>query len=386
MHSQGARGLSHVNLACCVPRRSHACRRSVRDTRTRTTNLAVTLAITTAVAVAGCGASSTASSAKSGASSSSPPMTSVSMQWYGGTSLSIEEFVAQKEGFFQKNHLNVKMINIASSAGALSAIAGGSVDVISASPEAVLSAIQKGLPLKLISGSSTIIWQLIVKGNNNPTNYPESVMALKGKTLGVTALGSSGQDLVESVLETAGLFEKAVSYVGTGAPATAVAALESGKVQATLTYEPITYIATKDGKAQSVLDLRKGRGLPSVVHCCDYIGLFAGSSFAQAHPDVVHEIQRSMAEAYVWITDPANEKGMEQLANEEVGNTVAPAAVKDFTSNVIGIADAEYSKQAMQGWIDFDVKFGLLPKALSVDSLFAPGVPQSVAQVRSLAK
>jgi NitT/TauT family transport system substrate-binding protein len=307
------------------------------------------------------------------------------MQYYDGQNNSVVQYVAQQEGFFKKNNLDVSMVNIASAPAAMSALAGGSVDMLAASPESILPAIEKGVSMKVVSGATSMIWQLVVRGTNNPTTYPASILALKGKTIGVTALGSSGQDLVEGLLESVGLPKTSVTFVGTGAPSTAVPALLNGEVQATLSYQPITYLDTKSGQAQVVLDLRDGKGLPPQLHGGDDIALWGSSSFVSQHPQVVKEVQRAMAQAALWIQDPKNESALERDVNSEDGNTISASALKSVTADVRAQASAQFSVDSLSGWVKFATQYGLMPKPLTASDLFAPGVPGTSADVKSVA-
>ncbi len=341
------------------------------------------LALTTAACSSG---PSSGSSSGSGSSSTAAPV-SVDMGYYGaGNATSVLPYVTQQEGFFSKNGINMQLTQIPSSAGQLAALAGGSIDIVAASPEAVLPLIEKGQPLELIGGQSTIIWELLVSNSvKTPGSYPTNLQALKGKTFGVTAIGSSGEYFAQGIMAQAGVPATSINWVGTGAPAPTVAALESGEIQATMSFQSTVYTATSSGKARVLLDLRDGVGLPSYIHCCDYVGLWATKSWASSHQAAIKAINKAQSQAYVWMTDKANFKKMETLANDNAGGQVTSADLSSYTTSIIKLADPAYSLATLKSWDLFDVKAKLISSEVSTASLINPAVPSSFSAARSLA-
>ena len=106
--------------------------------------------------------------------------------------------VAQEKGYFREDDLDVELILMTASVANM-ALLGGNVDFISSGPS-VISAIARGAPLKFVF----ICF-------NRPMHWlyakPEikDVKGLKGKKIGVSALGASTHFLVQEILKRYGL-------------------------------------------------------------------------------------------------------------------------------------------------------------------------------------
>ena len=131
-----------------------------------------------------------------------------------------------REGFFKEAGIDAKTVTVAHGPAAVTALASGSVDVATNAPEVFLALAGKGQSLKLIAGQSRQLGVLAVRpGLDVPANFPDSVQALKGKKIGVTALSSATQYLAIAMLNAAGLDATDVEFiaVGAGAPQALVA-------------------------------------------------------------------------------------------------------------------------------------------------------------------
>ena len=106
--------------------------------------------------------------------------------------------VAQEKGYFREEDLDVELILMPASVANM-ALIGGNVDFISSGPS-VIGAIARGAPLKFVF----ICF-------NRPMHWlyakPEikDVQGLKGKKIGVSAVGSSIHFLVQEILKRDGL-------------------------------------------------------------------------------------------------------------------------------------------------------------------------------------
>src|ERR1043166_6644560 len=106
--------------------------------------------------------------------------------------------VAQEKGYYREEDLDVELI-LMTAAVANMALLGGNLDFISSGPSAV-GAIARGAPLKCVFLCF-----------NRPMHWlyarPEirEVKALKGKKIGVSAIGASTQFLVQEILKRHGL-------------------------------------------------------------------------------------------------------------------------------------------------------------------------------------
>src|ERR1044072_465562 len=149
--------------------------------------------------------------------------------------------VAQEKGYFREEDLDVELI-LMTAAVANMALIGGNVDFISSGPSAV-GAIARGAPLKFVFLCF-----------NRPMHWlyakPEikDVTGLKGKKIGVSAIGASMQYLVQEILKRHGLDPaRDVTILGVGTTGNRYAALQSGTIDATNLTPPFNFRAHESG-------------------------------------------------------------------------------------------------------------------------------------------
>ncbi len=154
--------------------------------------------------------------------------------------------VAQEKGYFREEDLDVELI-LMPAAVANMALIGGNVDFISSGPS-VIGAIARGAPLKFVF----ICF-------NRPMHWlyakPEikDVQGLKGKKIGVSAVGSSIHFLVQEILKRDGLdATRDVTILGVGTTANRYAALQSGTIDATNLTPPFNFKAQESGLRELV--------------------------------------------------------------------------------------------------------------------------------------
>jgi len=154
--------------------------------------------------------------------------------------------VAQEQGYYREEDLDVELI-LMTAAVANMALLGGNVDFISSGPSAV-GAIARGAPLKFVFLCF-----------NRPMHWlyarPEirDVKALKGKKIGVSAIGASTQFLVQEILKRHGLDPvHDATILGVGTTANRFAALLGGTVDATNLTPPFNFKAQEAGLRELV--------------------------------------------------------------------------------------------------------------------------------------
>jgi len=154
--------------------------------------------------------------------------------------------VAQEKGYFREEDLDVELILMTASVANM-ALLGGNVDFISSGPS-VVGAIARGAPLKFVFLCF-----------NRPMHWlyakPEikDVKGLKGKKIGVSAIGASTQFLVQEILKRHGLDSiRDVTILGVGTTANRYAALLSGTIDAPNLTPPFNFKAEESGLRELV--------------------------------------------------------------------------------------------------------------------------------------
>jgi NitT/TauT family transport system substrate-binding protein len=152
-------------------------------------------------------------------------------------------WVAKDMGFFDKYNVNAEIIFIRGGAMGTQALVSRSFDFIVAGGVAAIEAALAGAEIVIVAVPSNRMDQVLVarKEITHPTQ-------LKGKRIAVNSLIGSAILAIKIMLQALGINpEKEATYVTSGDPATRVAALQSGIVDATGLSPPFTLTAKRAG-------------------------------------------------------------------------------------------------------------------------------------------
>ncbi len=213
--------------------------------------------------------------------------------------------VAEQQGFFEDEGLNVKISDFAGGSKALQAVVGGSADVVSGAFEHTLNLQSKNQFYRafVLQGRAPMIG-LGVSTKLEGYNSPED---LKGKKIGVTAPGSSTNMLVNFFLAQHGLKADDVSIVGVGGGGGAVSALRAGQVDAMSNTDPVISILEQAGDMELIADTRSLKDTKAIFDGNMPAGcLYAPEKFLDENPGVAQALANAIVRADKWIhsTDP----------------------------------------------------------------------------------
>jgi NitT/TauT family transport system substrate-binding protein len=172
-------------------------------------------------------------------------------------------FVARDGGYFEREGLAVTITEFTSGAEAERAMVAGAVDMGGGGVGSTLLMANQGIKAKnVVLFQKKPIFTLVA--SNRITGKPGDLKALKGKTIGISSPGSLTDLFLRIALRDAGLDpDRDVTLVATGGLNAHLPALQSGRVDAQMTWEPATVNITSKEKAGTVfLDLR-GDNVPA---------------------------------------------------------------------------------------------------------------------------
>ena len=218
-----------------------------------------------------------------------------SVGYYPGALISLPAFIANDQKFFDKNGLTVQLVPISTGPAMTSAVASGSVTFVNNSWDNLLVAVEQGLPVRGVLGSTSNVPFAFIARNglampHLKDGYPAVIKDLVGKKWGVLALGVSVQYIEQTLLTDAGFKADAVTYLAVGLPNTARPALQRGTVDTYLSIEPLPSIVEAKHEGTVVLDLARNQG-PAVFHDLGYNGWWASTSTINDKPEVVSALR-----------------------------------------------------------------------------------------------
>ncbi len=255
----------------------------------------------------------------SGSSTSSTPAGDASS---GGTSLlasgvtfslspgsltNLAEYVGLDMGYFQKYGVGATKVASSSGSFTLQLLETGKLDFGAINiPSTILAAQTSNVDLRVAVGMETHYPAALVCNNGSGIqgSYPAGVKQLVGKTIATDSpVSSSTADLMISLKQNGVDPSKVkITYISTGAAAT-VAALQAGRVDCAMVYEPTQ--TTLGNTVNTVIDIENGK-CPPLVNQVKYNVLTVNNSYAQQNPKIIAAVQKAMVAITDLISDPAN--------------------------------------------------------------------------------
>jgi len=156
------------------------------------------------------------------------------------------------------------------------------------------------------------------------TKHPEikSAADFKGKSLGVTGLGSSTNFLTQFLATKSGLQISDITSVPVGAGNTFIAAMEQDKIQAGMTTEPTISRLLKSGVGAVLIDMRTVEGTKAVLGgTYPAASLYMQTEWVNAHKDITQKMANAFVKTLKFInTHTAAEIADKMPADYYVGD------------------------------------------------------------------
>jgi NitT/TauT family transport system substrate-binding protein len=218
--------------------------------------------------------------------------------------------IAERQGYFKDEGLEVDIPDFAGGAKALQALVGGSADMVSGAFEHTINMQAKKQPIKAVVLQANFSSIVLVMSKEKAAKY-KSAKDLKGLKIGVTAPGSSTNMFVNNLLAKDGLKPSDVSIVGVGAGAGAIAAMDKGELDGMSNLDPVITQLEATGKYVAVADSRTEQGMKD-LYGGDYLAscLYANEDFIKRNPATTQAAVNAMVRALRWIAKATPEQIM----------------------------------------------------------------------------
>ncbi len=228
--------------------------------------------------------------------------------------------LAKQLGEYDKAGVEVELIDFKGGSQALQAVIGGSADVVSGYYDHCVNLAAKGQALQ-----SFVVYDRypgMVLAVSPEAKDIKSIKDLAGKAVGVSAPGSSTDFFLKYLLAKNGLDPASASVVGIGLAATAVAAMEHGKVQAAVMLDPAATLMQnkfKDG-FRILADTRTQKDTLDVFGG-EYPGgsLYTRTEWIQKNEATVQKLTNAIMATLKWIHSHTPEEIMAKMPEELIG-------------------------------------------------------------------
>ena len=300
--------------------------------------------------------------------------------FYPGALLSLPAFIAEAQGFFKANGLDVTLISIPNGAAMTAAVASSSIQFGNNSYDNLAIAVDKGLPVKaVIGGTVKVPFALVVRDGvplpHLKDGYPMVIEDLIGKKWGVIGLGISVHFMSQTLVTGSGHAVKDVTFIAVGLPNTARPALKNKSIDTYFSPEPLPSIAAAKGEGTVVLNLVKGQG-PAQLKDLNYNGWWATDGTIKNNPEVVKRFVRANEQAFCWYSNPRNLDDVVAIVKKYV-------PVPDLTDDQYTTMIKDYlptygvniTASSIKIWQDMLIAHGQIEKPMTRADLVAPSAP-----------
>jgi NitT/TauT family transport system substrate-binding protein len=211
--------------------------------------------------------------------------------------------LAQELGFYREEGLDVELQDFPGGAKALQALVGGSADVVSGFYDHTIQMAAEGR--ELVAFVTILRYPgLVLVTSPQAAGSVSAVGQLRGKVAGVTTPGSSSQMLLSFLLTKYQVPIDSVSVVTIGSAATAIAAIERGKVDAGWMADPsFTLVKKRNPSVKVLADLRDERGTMEALGTRTYPAsvFYSTRAWIDAHRDAAARLARAMLRTLQWM-------------------------------------------------------------------------------------
>lgn len=214
-------------------------------------------------------------------------------------------WVAWKQGFFDKQGLDVQLVLMSGADKATLALVGGSVFIGTGAIDATIGAVEQGADLVSIGGIINGLTHMVMAAKKFKT-YED----LRGATIGSSGLTSGTAFVLRRILEAKGLqYPQDYKLINVGPSVQSFMALTSGKIDAAIIAMPLSFDAEEMGF--NVI----GRAV-DVIPNYQLTDIAAKRSWAEKNRPLLVRFMKGMALAMHWLYD--NKEAAIQFLSREM--------------------------------------------------------------------
>ncbi|WP_405672154.1 ABC transporter substrate-binding protein [Streptomyces canus] len=233
--------------------------------------------------------------------------------------------LAQQLGYYKKYGVNVELSTEQDGGvGAEDAMASGQVDMAGAWYVHTIDFQVKG---KAVEGLVQLSGAPGEREMCVPKSGVHSGADFKGKTLGVTDIGSGTDTLTQFIGAQKGVKASQFSRIGVSQGSTAIAALQNGKTACVMTTQPTVAAIEKKGIGTSAIDLATTAGARKALGgTWPAATVLAQTSWVNSHKDAAQKVVDALVATMHWINTHSAADIADKLPQSYVSNQLVTKA------------------------------------------------------------
>ena len=271
-------------------------------------------------------------------------------------------FVADQQGLYKQKGIDVELVQFNNGGDLMTAMASGKVDVGYVGISPVLSSVEKGVPVKIISAAQNEGSGIVISNNSNISSAAD----LSGKNVATPGEASIQYVLLNLYLKNNGLSMNDVNASAMKTPSINDA-INTNTIDAGVTFQP--FVSTSEANGNKVLATSNDI-LPNHP-CCVVV---ASQSLIDKNPDLVRDIMDIHANATSYINNNVGNNSsavVDLLPSDIVSNkTVEEKSLASFPF-LSGLNDTYISN--VDSFMQLEVDLGILNSTIPHEKLFWDG-------------
>jgi NitT/TauT family transport system substrate-binding protein len=225
--------------------------------------------------------------------------------------------LTERLGYFKDEGLSgLRVSDFAGGTRSLEAVVGGSADVVSGAYEHTINmqSRRQNFQAFVLAGAAP---QISVAISSKLAEKYKSPKDLKGLKIGISAPGSSTNMVANYLLAQGGLKPSDVSFIGIGAGAGVIAAVEQGRVDAISQTDPAVTMLEKDGKVKLIAETRTPEGTQKLFGGpMPAASLYAPVEFIRKNPNTVQALTNAMVRTLMWMQEASPQQILATVPEE----------------------------------------------------------------------
>lgn len=228
--------------------------------------------------------------------------------------------LTEQLGYFKDEGLNVELQSQPAGVDAENQLIAGAVQGVVGFYDHSIDLQSKGKNVEAIAVFGKVPGEVELVSTKAAPTF-KSMADAKGKTLGVTGLGSSTDFLTRYLALRQGVESKDYTLLPVGAGNTFIAAIKQDRIQAGMTTEPTVSQMLKTGEAKVLVDMRTEAGTKEALG-----GLYPASSFyvsnqwAESHKEQATKLAHAFAKTMQYIHSHSAEEIADKMPRDYYGN------------------------------------------------------------------
>ncbi len=229
--------------------------------------------------------------------------------------------LAESLGYFKEEGLKVELQSQPAGVDAENQLIAGAVQGVVGFYDHTIDLQAKGKEIQAIAVFCKVPGEVELVSTKAAAGGFKSMADAKGKTLGVTGLGSSTEFLTRYLVDKQGVASKDYSLLPVGAGNSFIAGMKQDRIQAGMTTEPTVSQMLKTGDAKVLVDMRSEEGTQAALGgLYPAASLYVRNEWAASHKDQAAKLARAFGKTMQYISSHSAEEIAEKMPKDYYGN------------------------------------------------------------------